>query len=138
MPYPASWLVWEDDVVTEINAYRASGYVCYSGYYPPVGPLVMDPLLQVTAELHSWDQTYTDYFAHDSCNGRSPWDRAADQGTYAFGEVIAWGYSSPASAVAGWMLSTGGHCEILMDGSHTGVGIGYAYVTNHLWTGMVH
>ena len=42
----------------------------------PVSALTMDPVLQAAARLHSWDQSYSDYFEHDSCNGREPWDRA--------------------------------------------------------------
>jgi uncharacterized protein YkwD len=82
--------------------------------------------LRIAARLHSWDQSYSGYFAHTSCNGRSPWQRAAAQSTSAFAETIGAGYSSPASIVTGWLSSTSGHCDILMHPSVTEIGVGFA------------
>ena len=135
-PWPSTWAAWEAEVVTRMNAERAAGTDCASGAKAPVGALVMETALQRASQLHSWDQAYADYFAHTSCNGRSPWDRAAALSTSASSENIAWGYSSPAAAVAGWMASTQGHCDAIMDGTFTVVGVGYARASNHLWTAM--
>jgi uncharacterized protein YkwD len=98
-----------------------------------VAALQLDTALQDAARLHSWDQSYSDYFAHDSCNGREPWDREPS----ARAENIAWNYRSAADAVDGWMTSTSGHCDAIMSGSYSYAGIGYADVTGEpLWTAM--
>ncbi len=135
-PWPSTWATWEVDVVTLMNAERAAGTSCPSGPKVAVGPLVMESALQEAARLHSWDLAYSDYFDHTSCNGRSPWDRAAALGTSASGENVAWGYPTPADAVAGWMSSTSGHCDAIMDGRYTVVGIGHADLPEALWTAM--
>jgi uncharacterized protein YkwD len=135
-PWPNSWAQWEDEVVAIINQHRAAGTDCPSGAKNPVGPVTMDPALQLAARLHSWDQSHSGYFSHTSCNGRSPWARAADAGTSAYSEVIGWGYSSPDAIVNGWLSSTAGHCDALMNGSRTAIGVGYASEGGRLWTGM--
>jgi uncharacterized protein YkwD len=135
-PWPNAWAQWEDDVVALINEHRAAGTDCPSGPKDPVGPVAMDPALQQAARLHSWDQSYSGYFSHTSCNGRSPWARAAAAGTSASSEVIGWGYSSPEAIVNGWLSSTSGHCDALLNGSRSLVGVGYASEGARLWTGM--
>lgn len=136
---PANWsgssLNWEKEVLTLINQERAAGTNCPGGAKSPAGPLVMNESLRLAAQLHSWDQSFSGYFAHTSCNGRSPWRRAADANTSASGETIGWGYSSPAAMVNGWMNSDG-HCNILMGGGYTQVGIGFATPGSNLWTAM--
>jgi uncharacterized protein YkwD len=106
-------------------------------------PLSMDVRLQFAAENHSEDMALNDYFAHDSLDGRTPWDRIHNQG-YEFslaGENIAAGYSSPESVVDGWMRSPGHRANILnCDFVH--IGVGYYYLQNdrgeinynHYWT----
>jgi len=133
-PWPNSWEQWEEEVVALINVERAAGTDCASGPKEPRGPLSMNANLQRAAQLHSWDMSYSSYFSHTSCNGRSPWQRAADQGSNASGECIGGGYSSPASMVNGWMNSSG-HCNILM-GGYSQVGIGFAQAGGKKWTAM--
>ena len=83
--------------------------------------------------------TYSDYSSHRlqhvSCNGRTLFDRAADQDTSTSGEVIAFGFGGdPDAAVGGWMASEP-HCVIIMNPNKRFVGIGYAlYDPNeHSW-----
>jgi uncharacterized protein YkwD len=136
-PWPATWAAFEEEVVLLINGHRAAGTDCPSGAKSPVGPLTMQSALRKAAQLHSWDQSHSAYFSHMSCNGRSPWQRAAAQGTSAFAETIGAGYTTPASIVAGWLSSTSGHCDILMHGTATEIGVGYANETSgRLWTAM--
>jgi uncharacterized protein YkwD len=123
-------------VVVIINQHRAAGTDCPSGAKNPVGPLAMDGALRRAAQLHSWDQSYSGYFAHFSCNGRSPWQRAAAQGTSASAETIGIGYALPADIVNGWLASTAGHCDVLMGGGYTAVGVGFAQPKAKLWTAM--
>jgi uncharacterized protein YkwD len=134
--WPSAWLAWEEEAVKLINQHRAKGTNCPSGNKSAVGPVGMNAALRRAAQLHSWDQSYAGYFSHTSCNGRSPWQRAAAEGTSASGEVIAWGHSSPSMAVEGWMASTAGHCDALMNGNYKEIGLGYARHGANLWTGM--
>lgn len=124
--------------MTLFNMHRAAGTDCPSGAKSAVGAVSMEGPLQTAARLHSWDQSYSGYFSHTSCNGRTFTQRASAQGTSAYGEIIASGQSSPASAVAAWMSSTSGHCDIIMNGGYTRVGVGYAQASGggRLWTGM--
>lgn len=134
--WPLTWAQWEDEVVVLINQHRAAGTDCPNGQLKdPVGPLAMNGQLQTAARLHSWDMSVSGYFDHDSCNGRTPWQRAAAQGYAATGETIGGAYPSPAAMVDGWMNSSG-HCNILMSGSRTEVGVGYANEGGGKWTGL--
>jgi uncharacterized protein YkwD len=131
-----SWAQWEEEVVALINQERAAGTDCPNDQAKdPVGPLIMNEQLRTAARLHSWDMSVSSYFNHTSCNGRSPWVRAAAQGHSATGETIGGSYPSPAAMVNGWMNSSG-HCNILMSGSHSLVGLGYANEGGGNWTGL--
>jgi hypothetical protein len=132
--WPSAWLTWETQVVSEINVRRANGDDCPMQTNPVRGPVTMNAQLRRAAQLHSWDQVFSNYFAHDSCNGRTPWQRAMAQGTSASGEVIAGGYATPLATVNAWMLSEG-HCRILM-GAYSEIGVGFADETGTVTTGL--
>lgn len=129
--WPTDWAALEDQVLTLVNQHRALGATCGSSYMPPVGALTMHQALRLAARLHSKDMADNNYFSHTSLDGRSPWTRMHDAGYTgsAMGENIAAGYSTPAAVVAGWMASTG-HCNNIMRGTFTVIGVGYAYKTN--------
>lgn len=134
--WPSDWAAWEQEVLDLINQHRVAGTDCPNGdVKDPMGTLTMGSLVQVAARLHSFDMSYSGYFDHTSCNGRSPWDRAAAVGTSASGECIGMGYSSPAAMVDGWMNSPG-HCAILMNSGMTQVGVGYAAEGGRYWTAL--
>ncbi len=134
--WPNDWAAWEQEVLVLINEHRVAGTDCPNGdVKDPMGELTMGPLVQQAARLHSFDMSYSGYFDHTSCNGRSPWDRAAAVGTSASGECIGMGYGSPASMVDGWMSSPG-HCAILMNSGMSQVGVGYAAEGGRYWTAL--
>ncbi|HEY5921076.1 MAG TPA: CAP domain-containing protein [Kofleriaceae bacterium] len=137
-PWPSMWATYEMQVLTAMNTHRMAGTDCPSGAKSAVGALSMSTALQRASELHSWDQSYSGYFSHTSCNTRTFTQRASAQGTTVSAENIAIGYASPSAAVAGWMSSTAGHCDAIMNGNYSTVGIGYAKHTTgqHLWTAM--
>ncbi len=122
---PAEWASFAQQVVTLINQRRTAGVTCPSGPKPPVPALAVHPGLERAAWLHAWDLSYSQYFSHTSCNGRTPAERAAAAGASYHGEIAANGYTSPADVVAGWIASDG-HCVILMGSGHTALGAGYA------------
>jgi len=133
--WPAEWASFEEEVRELINRHRAAGTDCPGGARSPVGPLANSAALRSASRLHSWDESRSDYFAHDSCNGRSPWDRAEAAGTSAFAETIGGGYRTAEAVVQGW-LDSSGHCDIIMNGDHGEIGIGFAAPDQFMWTAL--
>ena len=90
------------------------------------GPLRTNKALTNAAEAHAADMVDQHYFAHDSLDGRSPFDRMKAAGFRggAMAENIAAGYSSAAAVVEGWMNSPGHRANIL-NCTYTMIGIGY-------------
>lgn len=91
-------------------------------------PLTIEARLTSAARLHSSDMARLRFFAHESKDGRQPWDRARSQG-YGYrilAENIAAGYRTPGQAVDGWMHSPGHRANILnCDLTETGVGFAH-------------
>ena len=85
------------------------------------------------------DMATQGYFSHTSLDGRSPWDRARDQGISANGENIAAGHSSASSTLQQWKDSDG-HCKNMMNPKFHVFAIGYAYESSaryrYYWTQM--
>ncbi len=90
------------------------------------GPLRTNSALTEAAEAHAADMVDRHYFAHDSLDGRSPFDRmkAAGYRGGAMAENIAVGYKSAAAVVEGWMNSEG-HRKNILNCTYTVIGIGY-------------
>ena len=131
-----AWAQWEQEVLTLINQLRAAGADCPSTQNDPVGPLTLDTDLERASQLHAWDMTYSNYFSHFSCNGRTHYDRAMDQNTSVTGEVIAVDYDEgPVAVVDGWMASQL-HCAVIMKSTSRFVGVGYALHTEPSWVAM--
>lgn len=85
-------------------------------------PLRLDPKLSRAARRHSRDMVRHRYFAHDSRDGRSPFDRMRathylpHRGSWWLGENIGWGSGSlaePAAMVRAWMHSPPHRANIL-------------------------
>ncbi|TCC45928.1 CAP domain-containing protein [Kribbella capetownensis] len=90
------------------------------------GPLRMNSALTKAAEAHASDMVDKHYFAHDSLDGRSPFDRmkAAGYSGGAMAENIAVGYSSASAVVEGWMNSPG-HRQNILNCTYKWLGVGY-------------
>ncbi|NIK62337.1 CAP domain-containing protein [Kribbella shirazensis] len=90
------------------------------------GPLRTNNALTDAAQAHASDMVDQHYFAHDSLDGRSPFDRMRDAGFTggAMAENIAAGYSTAAAVVEGWMNSEG-HRRNMLNCKYTMIGIGY-------------
>ena len=111
-----------------VNAARAAGRRCGGKYFPPAGPLSLDPALTRAALEHSRDMAAHDAFDHRGHDGSSPAirvERAGFKDHRMVGENIAAGAMSPAEVTEGWLASPA-HCENIMDGRFTLVGIAYA------------
>jgi uncharacterized protein YkwD len=111
-----------------VNDARAVGRRCGTRYFNPVGPLALDPALTRAALAHSRDMAANDAFDHRGHDGSTPAtrvDRAGFGDHRIVGENIAAGAMTPAEVAQGW-LGSPAHCENIMDGRFTLIGIAYA------------
>jgi uncharacterized protein YkwD len=134
---PISNADYEQQIVELVNAERASR---------SLPPLKRIDELDRAARYHSTDLAQDNYFQHDS------YDRVGGNltrvcywyervGLYyldwsSMGENIAGGYSTPDSAMAAWMGSTG-HRNNILSTTYREIGVGYYYGSQgyaHYWT----
>jgi uncharacterized protein YkwD len=111
-----------------VNAARAVGRRCGGKYFVPAGPLAIDPVLTRAAGEHSRDMAQHDAFDHRGNDGSTPAERIDRAGFGAHrmvGENIAAGAMTPAEVTQGWLASPA-HCENIMNGRFTLIGVGYA------------
>lgn len=87
--------------------------------------LLIDSKLCDASRGHSEDMDKHKFFAHESpLDGKkTPWDRAANEGTKASGENIYMGSTAPTAANKGWFYSPGHH-KNMFRGSHKQIGLG--------------
>lgn len=115
---------FQASLLTQINAARAQARSCGNTAMPAAGPVAWNERLFSAAARHSADMALHGYFDHIGQDGRSPSQRISAEGyqwTYA-GENIAAGQTSVDSVMASWLASPG-HCENLMRGPYTEVGV---------------
>jgi uncharacterized protein YkwD len=111
-----------------VNAARAAGRRCGAKYFAPVASLTLNSSLTSAALAHSREMAKNAEFDHRGHDGSTPAVRVQRAGysTYRIvGENIAAGAMTPAEVTAGWLASPA-HCENIMDGRFTQVGIAYA------------
>ena len=88
---------------------------------------------------HSNDMADNNFFSHTGSDGSNAGTRLEDAcyKWWAYGEIIAAGYTTPASVVDAWMGSSG-HRGIILDPQYTEFGAGYAYKSSsrykNYWT----
>jgi hypothetical protein len=118
----------EWDGFVGINKMREEGFSCSGGsvFAPNPVPLVFDCGLWKASQLHSQDMADNSYFAHNSQDGRSPWDRAKAQGVSGNGENIAAGSSTAEGALNQWHKSDG-HCKNMGNPGFKRFGVGYGF-----------
>lgn len=111
-----------------VNQARAAGRNCGGKYFTPVPPLSLDSALSRAALDHSRDMASHNEFEHRGHDGSTPAARV-EQAGYGehriVGENIAAGAMTAAEVTEGW-LNSPPHCENIMDGRFTQVGIAYA------------
>jgi uncharacterized protein YkwD len=115
-------------VLELVNQARAAGQRCGGKFFAPVAPLVLDPVLTRAALEHSRDMAQHDAFDHRGHDGSTPGVRIERAGFGAHrivGENIAAGAMTADEVTKGWLASPA-HCENIMDGRFTLIGIGYA------------
>lgn len=115
-----------------VNAARASGRRCGSRYFAPAAPLALEASLTRAALAHSEEMARYAAFDHRGHDGSTPAQRVERAGYGAHrivGENIAVGAMSPTEVTDGWLASPA-HCENMMDGRFTQIGIAYTASPN--------
>ena len=120
---------WQDAgqaILAGVNAARASARSCGDRRFGPVPPVRWNPSLGEAALAHSRDMAAGRYFNHKAKDGSQVAQRTTRAGYQwsRVGENIAFGQSSPAEAVAGWLESPG-HCANIMNPGFTEMGAAY-------------
>lgn len=119
---------YEQQVVELVNQERWN-----NGKLPP---LKRNTLLDLAARYHAKDMRDDNYFQHDTYDGYGgtqfvcSWSTRIKNWYASGGENIAWGYSTPAAVMSGWMGSSGHKANILSTGYRE---IGVGYFTGSLW-----
>ena len=115
-----------------VNAARAAGRRCGAKYFAPVAPLTLNSSLINAALAHSREMAKNRSLDHRGRDGSTPAVRVERAGYGAHrivGENIAAGAMTPAEVTEGW-LDSPAHCENIMDGRFTQIGIAYAASPN--------
>ena len=116
-----------DRMLVLVNQARAVPRRCGDKAFAAAPALAWDATLEKVAAQHASDMAINDYFSHTGHDGSTPAQRVAHAG-YRWrmtGENIAAGQLSPEAAVEGWIKSPG-HCENLMNGGYSGMGVAAA------------
>jgi uncharacterized protein YkwD len=115
-------------ILDMVNAARAAGRRCGAKNFAPAGPLALDPALARAALAHSREMASHDEFDHRGHDGSTPAQRVEQAGFgehRIVGENIAAGAMTPDEVTRGWLASPA-HCENIMDGRFTLIGIAFA------------
>jgi len=102
--------------IDQMNAHRVA---------EGLSPLIWHSGVAAVATAHSQDMETRDFFSHTNPDGESPGDRLDEAGiTYsAWGENIAWGYTTGTSVLNAWIASSG-HRANIENGTFTHHGVG--------------
>ncbi|NJM47557.1 MAG: hypothetical protein HC860_16475 [Alkalinema sp. RU_4_3] len=93
--------------------------------------LVKNTALSTSAYLHSQDMAVNNYFEHTGKDGSSPGLRAQRAGYVGWvSENLALGARNAEEAMEGWLYSTDGHRQNLLDSTHRVIGTGFYDMTN--------
>jgi uncharacterized protein YkwD len=128
LPDPGDAAAVTRRILEVVNEARSVGRRCGSKNFPPVAPVSLDPALTRAALAHSREMAAHDLFDHLGRDGSTPAmrvDRAGFGDHRIVGENIAAGAMTPGEVAQGWLASPA-HCENIMDGRFTLIGIAYA------------
>ncbi len=136
--WPEASSAQEKTLVTLLNRLRRKGVDCGegAGWREPVADVLYDDKLSCAARLHSLDMSARNYVDHASPEGARVGVRVRSTGfVYSeVGENIAEGFTSAEDVLQAWLESPG-HCENMMAGVHSHVGVGTAQgKAGTLWT----
>jgi uncharacterized protein YkwD len=115
-------------VLELVNEARRDGQRCGSRTFAPAAGLSLEPTLSEVALRHSEDMARLSELSHQGSDGSTPAQRVRAGGFQSrgvVGENVAAGAASADEVVRGWLASPE-HCENLMDGRFSQMGVAYA------------
>ena len=115
---------FQNSLMQQINAARATARTCGTTAMPAVSPLTWNDRLFSAGARHSRDMATNNYFSHTGLDGSTPSQRIAAEG-YAWswaGENIAAGQQTVTAVMNGWLASPG-HCANIMRAEYRDVGV---------------
>ncbi|MDX1302919.1 CAP domain-containing protein [Photobacterium sp.] len=117
---------FEQEMLTAVNAARATGYDCGGTFMQAVGALTWDADLEQAAFVHSSNMANYNFFSHTGQDGLIVGDRVINQGYSwrAVGENIAAGQKDVNAVMTGW-LNSPGHCKNIMSANFTQMGASF-------------
>jgi uncharacterized protein YkwD len=115
-PAPTGPLTWQAEMVDLVNAERAAA---------GVGQLSRCSSLETAAQRYAATIAGAAWLDHTAPDGSEPWQRTVAYGGTSSGENLAFGFESPATAVAG-MLASPTQRENLLRPEFTHLGVGRA------------
>lgn len=115
---------FQAELLRLVNERRARGAVCGTESLPAAPALSWKASLAQGAARHSQDMVDKNFFSHTGSDGSNAGQRisAAGYSWSRWGENIAYGYTSSAAVVEGWMKSEG-HCRNIMNAAFTEMGL---------------
>jgi uncharacterized protein YkwD len=115
---------FQAELLRLVNERRARGAVCGTESLPAAPALSWKASLAQGAARHSQDMVDKNFFSHTGSDGSNAGQRisAAGYSWSRWGENIAYGYTSSAAVVDGWMKSEG-HCRNIMNAAFTEMGL---------------
>ena len=121
-----------NSMLSAINQARSGAHTCSGETSPrgPLPPLLWSNALGTAALGHSMDMAVNDFFSHTGSNGSSMADRLWPVWSGSrISETLAASSNdrSDAAIVQGWLDSSSGHCQIIMSGELTHLGVGKAW-----------
>jgi uncharacterized protein YkwD len=129
---PGGYTAEATTLLALVNEARSTARDCGTTRYGAVPALTLERRLTRAAQAHSEDMLASGRMSHTGSDGSNVQQRIERQG-YAWstlGENVAWGYPTPASAMAGW-LGSAGHCKNIMNPAFEELGAG---VAENYWT----
>jgi len=110
------------------NDARSSARHCGTQAFAPANPLVLNEALTAAARAHARDMAARSRLSHTGSDGSSPAQRVTRTGYVwrSVGENVAAGPTTPEEVMSGWLASAH-HCENIMDGRFTEMGLAYVF-----------
>jgi uncharacterized protein YkwD len=110
---------FKNEVLSRLNAYRASGLTCGTEAMAPTTPVVWNENLQQAATAHVTDMATHDFLSHTGSDGSTARQRQQRYGFNSTGfyfENAGAGQSTVAEVMLGWRNSAE-HCKAMMNAS---------------------
>ncbi|MCV2360712.1 CAP domain-containing protein [Paucibacter sp. TC2R-5] len=116
-----------EQVIQDLNAFRAQPRSCGSQDFGPAGPLRWEGRLAQAAQSHATELAQGEQLNHRSTNGRTLRERLRASGylAYRVGENLAAGQESLDEVLQTWIVSTK-HCENIMQADFRDVALACA------------